>query len=164
MNEVFINESSLEGQYEDVEEFLEKNTEFLKCVNWFRKHSEVWKIWKKSTLYDADITKDKKFYQLRGYKVNTDKSTNDLMRKMKITLSQIEEEPPFWDLEQIKQVGIYKVDNRDITGTSLAEAAARESFVVSFYNIFYLDCVLKIMNNDIEKNIYSIHTKKGLSQ
>ena len=24
MNEVFINESSLEGQYEDVEEFLEK--------------------------------------------------------------------------------------------------------------------------------------------
>ena len=53
MNEVFINESSLEGQYEDVEEFLEKNTEFLKCVNWFRKHSEVWKIWKKSTLYDA---------------------------------------------------------------------------------------------------------------
>lgn len=33
MNEVFINESSLEGQYEDVEEFLEKNTEFLKCVN-----------------------------------------------------------------------------------------------------------------------------------
>lgn len=164
MNEVFINESSLEGQYEDVEEFLEKNTEFLKCANWFRKHSEVWKIWKKSTLYDADITKDKKFYQLRGYKVNTDKSTNDLMRKMKITLSQIEEEPPFWDLEQIKQVGIYKVDNRDITGTSLAEAAARESFVVSFYNIFYLDCVLKIMNNDIEKNIYSIHTKKGLSQ
>ena len=25
MNEVFINESSLEGQYEDVEEFLEKS-------------------------------------------------------------------------------------------------------------------------------------------
>lgn len=158
MNEMFINETSLEGQYTNVEDFLEMNVQFLRCLDWLKKHPDTWKVWKKSSLYDAQITKEKKFHDLRGYRISTEKSTNDLLRKMKIDFMRIEEEPPFWDMEDKIQTGSYFIEEKDITDTSLAEAAARQQCVLSFMHDRYKDQQLKIQNELLQKSVYSIHT------
>lgn len=164
MNEMFINEASLEGQYTDIEEFLEKNTQFIICLNWLRKHPDVWRVLKKSSLYDTKITREKKFHDLKGYRVNTEKSTNDLLRKLKIEFTRIEEEPPFWDMENIIQSGCYVVEGQDITNTSLAEAAAREQQVLSFAHERYLDRRLEVLNGLEKKTVDSIHTMRYMAK
>lgn len=164
MNKMFINECSLEGQYETLEEFISCNEDFLKCLNWLSKHNETWKVYKKNNLYESQITKNNKFYNLRNLKLQTQKDTNDILRKMKILLLRLQDEPPFWNDENVIQSGQYYWDGQDISGTSIAEAAAQKEQLLSFYNESYCDIQMNIKNMDDIISIYSAGTYKGFVQ
>lgn len=87
MNEIIINEKSLQGQFESMDEFLDSIPQFLGCVKYFFSNHE-WIVLKKSNLYGAPVTENEIFCDIRG-------NCSDAARKLKGFLCQISDEPPF---------------------------------------------------------------------
>lgn len=158
MNKIFINECSLQGQYDTLEEFINRNADFVKCLNWLYKHNTTWKIYKKNNLYHSQVTKDHKFYDLRQIKIQTEKNTKDILRKMKSLLLKLQEEPPFWNDEAVTQDGTYYWNDEDISGTSIAEAAAQRAKMLSFYHPSYCDVLMSVKHETEEVTVSSIST------
>lgn len=164
MNKIYINERSLEGQFKSFEDFLEKSMNFISCLEWLRKNKPDFAILKKSDLYESQITEKNFFYELRGFRASTEKNTNDVLRKLKSSLLALQNNPPFWDMQEMIQKGNYFLDGVDITNSSIAEAAATEGQVLSFDNRLYKDTELSVVDAACEHSVYSIGTIKGMAK
>lgn len=146
MNEIILNEKSLQGQYTSMDEFADSIPQFLKCVGYFMKR-EDWQIWKRSDLFQAPVTKREAFFNIRG-------NCSDAVRRMKGFLCQMSDEPPYWDLEP-RQCGNYLEGEKDVTGTSLAEASARTGVVLSFPKSSYEDKEIELLHDGKKERIDS---------
>lgn len=155
MSEIIINERSLQGQYRDMEEFFDCLPGFLRCVRYFV-DQEGWKILRRSDLFQALVTPKDALYQIRG-------NRSDAARKFKGQILKLTDEPPYWDVEP-KQQGRYMEGETDVSGTSLAEAAERTGFVLSFPKTIYEDCSVKLMHGDVTKMVYSITSTRYRTQ
>lgn len=151
MNEIIINEKSLQGQFSSMDEFLDSLPQFLGCIKYFFTNDE-WSVLKKSDLYGAPVTENEVFCDIRG-------NSSDAARKIKGLLCQMSDEPPFWD-ESPKQEGCYMEKQKDVTGTSLAEAAARTGLVVSFPCSSYVDKEVQLLHDGKMEMIASLTSSK----
>ena len=116
MNRIYLNELSLEGQFETLNKFFCEIKSIIKCLKYVNEQGE--KIYKSSDFYERKITPDKTWNDLRGEK-------SDIAKRLKSLLLSTTDSPPFWDLEEISQDlnALYKWNDSDVSGTSVAEAA-----------------------------------------
>lgn len=139
MKKIYLNELSLEGQFGEIEEFLEASIPLMKCLKFIYEKNGV--VYKHSTFYEQKITKDKKWNDLRGMR-------GDRVRKIKSLLLSTTDNPPFWDLRsEFKQdiAADYIYEGQNVSATSLAEAAEDEGIMLSFQNKKYSDQILDII-------------------
>lgn len=147
MNEIIINERSLQGQYRDMDEFLSCLPGFLRCVRYYTDR-EGWQILRRSDLFQARVTPESALYQIRG-------NQSDAARKFKGQILKLAEEKPYWDIEP-KQVGCYMEGETDVSGSSLAEASERSGFVLSFPKSIYEDRRIELSHETEVRTVCSI--------
>lgn len=148
MEKVYLNEMSLNGQFDDMDQFLDETMPLLRCLKYMADQKIV--VSKLSTLYDCKITQDKKLHDLRGV-------TNDKARKLKRLLLCMTDNPPFWDLEDVLKQDIesrYILGSTDVTTTSIAEAAEDEKMILSFLDNDYKDKELEVIKNPEKKHFH----------
>ena len=142
MNKIYLNELSLEGQFDSMEDFLAAAEPFLKCLKFIRVNQG--QVNKHSTFYQVHITKDKTWNDLRGLR-------GDTVRRLKSLLLSTTDNPPFWDTQaELKQdlCAVYKHEDQDVSATSIAEAAEDEGILISIVHPRYQDTKLAIHKND----------------
>lgn len=149
MNEIILNENSLCGQYASMDEFYRDILPFLSNVQYFV-GDVSWEVLKKSDLFQRPVTKNERFFRIRG-------DRSDAARKIKGLLCRLSDEPPYWDVDS-RQKGIFHADGRDVTGSSVAEAAARTGFLLSFPQSAYEDRELTVTQEEKEYRVTSITT------
>lgn len=152
MNKYFLNETSLIGQYESVDDFIRSNRALMECIHLVKEHGAT--IYKKSNFYDAKITNDENLYCLSKYRSN-EGEINDLLRKFKYLL-ELACNNPYWDYEGIVDDSECLVDGNDCTGTVIAAAAASEGALFSFSSSDYTDKCLNALYNGHKTLVYSI--------
>lgn len=162
-NKIYINELSLDGQYESVEEFVVKNKPFIFSLNWLQKQG--WDIFKKSTLYEAPITSEHKMFDLRNWKGSSVHGERDLLLKYKRILLAAEDNPPFWDADGVNHDGKYYLFDSDISDSSVAEACEHSKTLLSFGNEVYEDQNLVVDKNHQETiDVASITSMRFLAK
>ena len=146
--ELLLNEKSLDGQFEDSEEFyrtlpvMSRNLRILK--------QQQVSLLKHSSLYDRKITKDMTVLDLQNRRGKVAPVHRDEVKKWKRELSSLITEPPFWDVES--------ADCED----SLEEAARRETDLLSFPHSDYQDRILQVPYQNKVVTVNSAVTTKYL--
>ena len=141
---IYLNELSLDGQYNSFEEFFQNILPVMKCFKFAAEKN--CRIQKHSMLYKQKITKDKTWNDLRG-------AEGDMATRLKSLLQDATDSPPFWDYKEEYAQDLaskYYLEQQDVSATSLAEAAEDYGIVISFPNEKYQDKILKIMKNNEE--------------
>lgn len=155
MEKLYLNELSLEGQFDEIEDFLEQAVPLMKCLKFVYKKGG--QVNKHSTFYNQKITRDKTWNDLRGMR-------GDKVRKMKSLLLSTTDNPPFWDCQaQLKQdlQAKYIYEGCNVSATSLAEAAEDNGMLLSFQHKMYSDLTVDIIKNNQEKfKVSSVSTLK----
>lgn len=149
MNEIILNEKSLCGQYTSMDEFYRSILPFLANVQYFVEDAS-WEVLKKSDLFQSRVTERECFFRIRG-------DRSDAARKIKGLLCRLSDEPPYWDMDS-RQSGSYCADGEDVTGSSVAEAAARTGFLLSFPRSAYEDREFTVAHEEGEYRMTSIST------
>ena len=85
----YLNESSLHGQFESLDDFLESLRTVIKCLEIIHKIPDV-KIYKIKNFYSCQITKEEKIKDLRGYELPAffDDDSERLVQKGEIMVIQ----------------------------------------------------------------------------
>lgn len=141
MNKVYLNELSLNGQFDSMEEFLEECKPLMKCLKFLKENKRT--IYKHSTFFKQPVTPRECLNDLRGVR-------SDQARRLKSLLLSTTDTPPFWDLEdELKQdlTAHYTVDGEDVTATSIAEAAEEDGILLSFLYNKYRDKRISVFKN-----------------
>lgn len=158
MNRVYLNELSLEGQFENFNKFFCEIKSMIKCLKYVNEQGE--KIYKSSDFYERKITPDKTWNDLRGEK-------SDIARRLKSLLLSTTDSPPFWDLEEIGQdlSAIYQWNDLDVSGTSIAEAAEARGVLFSFPLEKFTDKNLNIIKNERDMlDVFSVSSMKHFNE
>lgn len=154
--EFLLNERSLYGQFNSIDDFLKSLKPLVKCIKIIRNFSTMG-IYKTYDFHKCKITKDKKICDL-----NLNGMSDELVR-FKLSLDQEIYNEPYWDREPVHDVSQeFLWNNENVTATSLAEAVITKNSLLSFQSENFNDCVLTIVNNKIPYYINSIHTPKYL--
>ena len=154
--EFLLNERSLYGQFNSMDDFLKSLKPLVKCIKIIRNFSNMG-IYKTCDFHECKITKDKKICDL-----NLNGMSDELMR-FKLSLDQEIYNEPYWDREPVHDVSQeFLWNNENFTSTSLAEAVITKNSLLSFQSENFNDCVLTIVNNKKSYYINSIHTPKYL--
>ena len=141
MDNIYLNELSLNGQFRSMDEFLDACVPLMKCLKFLQGSKKS--IYKHSSFYKQRITDSLRLNDLRGVR-------NDKARRLKSLLLLTTDNPPYWDLEEeLKQdlEAQYTVAEADITATSVAEAAEEDGMLLSFLHNDYQDIMLPVCKN-----------------
>ena len=141
MNKIYLNELSLNGQFDSIEEFLDSCIPLIKCLKFIKDNKR--NVYKHSAFFRQHITKDILLNDLRGV-------CSDKARRLKSLLLSTTDTPPFWDLdEELKQdlTAVYMLNGNEITATSIAEAAEEDGILLSFLHDKYRDVILPVYKN-----------------
>lgn len=152
--EIIINELSLNGCFNDLEEFYDSLGDLLttqklmdKLNISFAKHQE---------LYTYKVTRDHSLYD--AFK---DKSTrsNDKVRRFKKLLNSLMSDPIFWHENQrhLNSDRYICEFTEDTHGYSLAEACEREKIVLSFKNVLFENGSIEIKKNNEDISLININ-------
>lgn len=158
MNRIYLNELSLEGQFENLNKFFCEIKSMIKCLKYMNEQGG--KIYKSSDFYERKITPDKTWNDLRGEK-------SDIAKRLKSLLLSTTDSPPFWDLEEISQElsAMYKWNDSDVSGTSIAEAAEVRGALFSFPLEKFNDKVLNVIKNEKDTlDVFSISSMKSFNE
>lgn len=157
MNKIYLNELSLDGQFRDLNEFLEQIMPLIRCLKFI--HEKSWKIYKHSTFYDQKITENKRLFQLKEVR-------DDRITRIKSLLLRTTEKPPFWDDDSMIKQDLnskYLYDVIDVSATSIAEAAEEKGVILSFPKREYNDTIMKVVKDRIDEfSVPSITTLEYL--
>lgn len=132
--ELILNEKSLDGQFENLADFLKTLPEMDRNLKILQEKGIL--LYKHSTLYSRKITEDMTLMDLQNSRGNIIPVYRDEVRKWKRALAVLTTNPPFWDLE-----------NQECED-SVSEAARRGTDVVSFRHSEYLDRALEVPGCD----------------
>lgn len=144
MSEIYLNELSLEGQFNEIDEFLDAAVPMMKCLKFVAANNR--QIYKHSTFYNQRITKDKTWNDLRGMR-------GDKVRRLKSLLLSTTDNPPFWDIQsELAQDldAVYTYDEKDVSATSLSEAAEAKGILLSFLHKDYMNSKVPVVKNGNE--------------
>lgn len=159
MNDVFLNELSLDGQFDSMEDFLDASMPTIKCLKYINENK--WPISKCTHFYDCKITSVHTVHDLRGVR-------DDRARRIKSLLLKTTDNPPFWDIEENSVQDMetdYILDDHNVSGTSIAEAAESRGVLISFLHEKYKDRILNVKRNSEEMvNIASISSPGYLAE
>lgn len=151
-----LNERSLHGQFESVEDFLKSLSANLKCFGLVCQQAEG-KIRKLADFYKCQVTSDIMLGELKQYP-----RTDELLR-MRIAFDKEMKTEPYWDLAPVHNYGIqYWMNGEDVSATALAEAAAREEGLLSFDSKIYKDQKLTIQQNETKHEVISVYHPRYL--
>lgn len=145
MGKIYLNELSLEGQFKDMEEFLNASMPVMRCMKFIRERNRT--INKHSAFYTTRITEDQIWHDLRAVR------GDDRVRKLKSLLLSITDNPPFWDCtgESMQDYKArYMSGCEDVSSSSVAEAAEAKGILLSFRNEKYNNRQLDIIKNGEE--------------
>jgi hypothetical protein len=128
MTEILINELSLNGQFNSVNEFIDGALiKFNVLLNEIKGPNVL--LYKNYLFYESRITGD---ITIHNILVGAISRQYDEIRKMKSSLACLFEEP-FWESNQKHSSDIrYMFMGNCVTGQSLAEACERDRIVISF--------------------------------
>ena len=161
--EYIINELSLIGQCENVNQFLETILpQYIAVMAEIRNSDSSLRIFKKADLYNSCVAPEVTLHSLvfnKGYQIY------DIIRKFKSQLANLIMNGPYWDeVQQQDNRIIYKclLNDReiDVSGSSVAEAYARGASLVSFKNSDYDTDTILVATHDEHKSIINIY-KEG---
>ena len=169
--EYVLNELSLCGQYENGDQFATRGMTPLLGVLSTLSSFGVNDILKKSSIFDADVAKGLKLYEL------TNARMSPAVLAVCSHLSRMQREP-FWDLQTVQEEGkcYYlqrKVDEdtieeEDVSRTGVAEAYARKGCLISFCEDGYEENTEIIRREDEKKYpktaITNLHDKEETEQ
>lgn len=153
-----MNEKSLHGQFESVEEFLKSLSENLFCFQLVHEKA-AGQIWKITDFYKCKITRDITLADLKKY------PASDELRRFRIALEKVTENRPFWDDNPVHNYGEpYWCNGEDVSATAIAEASINESCLLSFLSEHYVDKILQIVHQSEVFCVHSIYTPNYLVQ
>lgn len=154
----YLNERSLHGQFESLDEFLESLRPVIKCLEIIHKIPDV-KIFKIKDFYTCQITKEEKIKDLRGYEYS------DVLMRLQQSLDKEIYNDPYWDdnpKHNLAEQFLWR--GEDVTATALAEAAVKEASLLSFRSEEFIDKILKIADSSKCYDVKSVHTPGYLSR
>lgn len=134
MREILLNEKSLDGQFENMEDFYQTLPVMSRNLKILRENNVV--LQKHSTLYQRKITKEIPLMDLQNYKGLIEPTQRDKVKMWKRQLSALMSTPPFWDCEN--------EESQD----SITEAAKRNEDLLSFSHDGYRDKTLDVSCGD----------------
>jgi hypothetical protein len=145
MTEILINELSLSGQFNSVEDFISCGalTQFNSLLNEIKGCDVL--LYKNHSFYNSMITKEISIHTIL---VGSISRQYDEIRKMKSSLACLFEDP-YWENSQKHSPDVYYLFNNNcVTGQSLAEACERDKIVISFtHPDFSSGCLLILKEN-----------------
>lgn len=143
--DIIINELSLHGQFSDSRSFWERAAlPFQDAIQDAVSHGSKY-LFKRGDLYAAMVTPDKTFHTVM---IEPESRIIDKARKYKSVMARAIHEP-YWDQQPVQDENIhYHIDDTDISGTSIAEAAARSACLVSFIDSCYTKHPIAIKQNE----------------
>lgn len=146
-----LNEKSLHGQFESIDEFMKSLEANLQCFRLVRSQAEG-EIRKIADFYKCKITKELSLGDLKQY------PRTDELRRFRIALDKEMRTQPYWDLEPAHDCGMsYWMGAEDMAATAVAEAVVREESLLSFDSAVYSDCKLCIKCDGEEYSVISIY-------
>lgn len=154
--EFILNEKSLHGQFESIEDFLKSLENNIKCFQIIYK-DKTNKISKIKDLYKCNITADKKLLHLREC------VCVESLLAFQIALEQEIYTLPFWDDDPAHDLSVrYMLEDHEITATGIAEAAEKDQSLVSFASAQYMDRKLTVYKNTDAVIVHSMYTPQYL--
>lgn len=152
---ILLNEKSLEGQFESLDAFLD--TLPVMNRNFKVLQEQEIELQKHSMFFQCHITKEYTLLDLRNNKGIVKPQERDKVKQWKRLLCSLANDPPYWNLEtESREQCIW--NGKDITDSSLAEAARRNTMVLSFKHTDFSDKDLKIQTENQIKNVKSCVT------
>ena len=147
--EILVNELSLDGQFNTLEEFYDSLDNFIKVMKIAEEHQI--KVLKKYDLYNNQITKSQTLRDIIKIRAN-DKHTR--IRSLLLRTSSSE---PYWEQDQKHSSDItYKCKfNDNLYGCSLAEAVERDKTLISFEHYLFKDKYIKVLRNDVITDLFN---------
>ncbi|MDK2082907.1 hypothetical protein PT502_03740 [Aliarcobacter butzleri] len=146
--EILINELSLDGQFNDEEEFLDNFDSILKIVKLIELLN--FSLLKEYMLFDRNITANFKL-------VDFSKSKNDRARKFKSFLLKLAQNPPFWNIDKKHNCSdVYQYSSKNICDTSLAESCERDKIILSFKHDEFKNLFCNVLKNQEPINLLNI--------
>ncbi|SDA73106.1 hypothetical protein SAMN02910275_02445 [Butyrivibrio sp. INlla18] len=160
--DAYVNELSLMGQYDDIEEFLSLNKDFVYVLSSLK--NKGYNLLKKYNLYEYRITCTDPFSALLRYRSNKGNGNNDLLRKLKINLLDMCNHEPFWTISDNEKECCLNDEN--VTGSSVARATINNGILLSFSKSGQYDNkMLEIcLDNGTIQNLYSINSPRMLAE
>lgn len=127
--EVVINEKSLTGQYASVDQFLSEGLKrFVRISSEFVSFNTV--VLKSQEIWRCHVTKEIILQKLLASDLSRQ---YDLLRKFKSQLARLINDPPFWEAcSKQNPEDSFMLCGKDVSNSSLAEAAVRDCIVASF--------------------------------
>jgi len=146
MTEILINELSLNGQFNSVNEFIDGALiNFNALLNEIKGPNVL--LYKNHLFYESKITGDTTIYNIL---VGAISRQYDEIRKMKSGLVCLFEEP-YWENNQKHSPDIFYLFMENcVTGQSLAEACERDRIVISFTHPDFSSGTLLILKEKTE--------------
>lgn len=152
-----LNEMSLEGQYSDIDEFVEAGLKpLLKILKMFGQFN--FELQKKTDLWQKRATKTQTLHDIikvRHFSAG---------QRFKLLLHKITNAPPFWDTDPKQNTDDqYLCDSYDVSGTSIAEACARDEDLLSFWGSKFSSEQIKVKKNQVDEfNLKNFVRAEGL--
>ena len=158
--EILLNELSLEGQYESVENFVSSAlTPMLKVLKELTSYGQL--LLKKEDLYKSKITTKKTLIDLIKTPLSVQR---DEMSRLKSAIMKLTQ-TPFWENSTKQDANTtYTWKNEDIWGSSLAESIERDKVVISFLNSKFKHKNIEVFKGDKSIQIENLCNKGDLTE
>jgi len=153
--DILINELSLNGQFNDIDNFLNNLEELLYIIKVI--DDLDFNFLKEHTFFNCQITSTQNFMDIAKLK-------DTRVRKLKSFLLKLSNNPPFWNETQIHDcdTAIYTYISKDICGSSLAESYERDQCILSFRHSGFSENNLLVYKDEDSKDIYNFRAKAGI--
>lgn len=146
--ELLLNELSLTGQFDSVEDFVERGVmNVLQVLHELRDEDQVLK---KYDFYNCQVTPQHTIHEVLTGNVSR---THDELRKFKIHLSRVFSDPYWEDDPRQDPISQYLFEAVSVTGTSLAEAYERNQIIISFVHQNFQDSPIPIIKKGNQRMI-----------
>jgi hypothetical protein len=144
--EILINELSLSGQFESIEQFIDKGLKpFIGMMSDIDRNQN--QLYKRYDFYNYRVTENASIHDVLVGKYSRQ---YDEIRKFKSQLSSLFDKPHWEETSKQKANDTYLFKNQNISKYSIAEACERDKLVASFTHIDFELQQLSILKNGKE--------------
>lgn len=157
--DLVINEFSLDGNFNTVDDFLDSLIDVIKIEKVMNRNSL--NLLKHHDFYCSQVTSNHTLLEIFN---DNSYRTRPEIRRLKIIMSKLINEPPYWnDSQKHSDEDYYYCEYTDKNcNYSLAEACERDQMVLSFLHENFREPSIKIKKNSDEINLYNIFNYRKL--